>query len=1068
MAEMYKTATSELFIVDNSDTDWKVLQYLREWCQLSQRVDVATGYFEIGALLALGNEWQKVDQIRILMGDEVSQRTKRAFEAGLQAATARLDASLEAEKEQNDFLTGVPAIVDGIKSGKINCRVYHRDKFHAKAYITHARQAVVGSFALVGSSNLTYPGLTENVELNVRFGGTEAEVLQQWYEDHWNQAENVTPDILQTIERHVIEYPPFEVYAKALQKLLEGEELTDHEWEQNHSIMFPLLGKYQQDAYGALLKKARTYDGAFLCDGVGLGKTYVGLALIERLVERDRRRVALFVPKAAREPVWEAALSKYLSHLSDGYGTLKVFNHTDLLRKGPIARQIEQVKEQADVIVIDEAHHFRNTGTKGDDPNDPQSRYWAMHNLCGPREDGQPKQVFMLTATPVNNRLTDLQHMIELFSRQQPDHFRRLGIHSLTGHFRRMENALRQRSNATQNGDETDPPDTDMVEAEQILADDTLFQEVVVQRSRAYVRKSMETAEGDGNVTFPDRRPPQVAHYELKKVYGRLLDMVEQAFHNKEPLFALSIYYPWRHYKGDVEQVDKWLTGREGQIVRLIRTGFLKRFESSAAAFEASCWALLQKLLAWAEVHSETRGQKDRLEKWKLRHKDLLGYESNKQYELYAQAQEDEPDEDVVPPELLENVEKRSPDEFNIPEILADTYNDLDQIVEFLTELRKFKPRNDSKLQALIKLLRKDKVMSQHKVLIFTEFMTTARYLEQQLKEAGIDGVFEIDSQRASSDRRGETIRRFAPYYNGSSSAELREAGENEIRILISTDVLSEGLNLQDATRMINYDLHWNPVRLMQRIGRVDRRMNPEVEAMIIEDHPEQEEIRGKIEFWNFLPPDELNRLLSLYNTVTHKTLRISKTFGIEGKKLLTPDDDFDALRIFDETYEGQTTPVEAMRLELQNILKDNPGLEQKLDLLPGRVFSGKTHLKADTRAVFFCYALPAHDETATSDAGEETWTLQAGPVRWYLYNLVAEESAKENANASPVIDDPAAIHEVIRCAPDEARRCNIAQKTLSDVRKKVEKQIKNTYLKQVQAPLGAPKPKLIAWMELN
>src|SRR5207248_450923 len=166
---------SELFIVDNSDEDWKVMRYLRDWCQLSKGIDIATGYFEIGSLLGLDGEWQKVDQIRILMGDEVTRRTKATLTEGVRA---RLDASLEAEKEKNDFLAGVPAVVAALRAGKVQCRVYRKKKFHAKAYITHARMEVVGSFGLVGSSNFTFPGLTENIELNVRVSGPQVSVLQ--------------------------------------------------------------------------------------------------------------------------------------------------------------------------------------------------------------------------------------------------------------------------------------------------------------------------------------------------------------------------------------------------------------------------------------------------------------------------------------------------------------------------------------------------------------------------------------------------------------------------------------------------------------------------------------------------------------------------------------------------------------------------------------------------------------------------------------------------------------------------------------------------------------------------
>ena len=201
-------------------------------------------------------------------------------------------------------------------------------------------------------------------------------------------------------------------------------------------------------------------------------------------------------------------------------------------------------------------------------------------------------------------------------------------------------------------------------------------------------------------------------------------------------------------------------------------------------------------------------------------------------------------------------------------------------------------------------LLTKETLLKDRKVLIFSEFSDTARYLKKHLVEVGLKGVEQIDSGTHTGQKRVEVIRRFAPYHNGSSTPELAAGGLTEIRILISTDVLSEGLNLQDAARLINYDLHWNPVRLMQRIGRVDRRMNPEREAGLVADHPEVKAIRGKVAYWNFLSPDELDDLLKLYNRVTHKTLRISKTFGIEGQKLLHPKDDFEALKNFNHLDE--------------------------------------------------------------------------------------------------------------------------------------------------------------------
>ena len=216
-----------------------------------------------------------------------------------------------------------------------------------------------------------------------------------------------------------------------------------------------------------------------------------------------------------------------------------------------------------------------------------------------------------------------------------------------------------------------------------------------------------------------------------------------------------------------------------------------------------------------------------------------------------ADSDDEEADEDIVPPELLDRVVRLKPEEYDVDEILDETYLDLDQIIRFLSETRKFESRHDDKLQKLIRLL-KSKDLQGQKVLIFTEFADTARYLHRHLESAGIDGIEQIDS--ASKKNRADVIRRFSPYYNGSSSAKLAAAGHTETRVLISTDVLSEGLNLQDATRMINYDIHWNPVRLMQRIGRVDRRMNPALEARLKADHPSVASTRGTVALLE-LPP---------------------------------------------------------------------------------------------------------------------------------------------------------------------------------------------------------------------
>jgi len=1058
----------DLFIVDNSDADWKVLQYLYEWCDIARAIDIATGYFEIGSLIALDGQWQKLDHIRILMGDEVTPRTKRALLEGLKnRVTAILDSSIDHEKETNDFLTGVPAIVEAIRQRKIECRVYAKKKFHAKAYITHAKHAVVGPSALVGSSNFTHPGLTNNVELNVQLR-REVEALQDWYEEHWSGADDITPAILKAIERHTQDITPFEVYARSLQAYFLNHEVDVSEWERAHSKVFPVLADYQRDGYHGLMTRAERYGGALLCDGVGLGKTFIGLMLIERLVVHEKKRVVLFVPKAAREAVWESKIRKYIPDVLGGFLSFRIYNHTDLQRRSnrQIELELAQMREQADVILIDEAHHFRNTGIRGEE-GEHKSRYWHMFDIC------EGKQMFLLTATPVNNRLTDFQHMVELFSRRETAYFAdkgTLGIHSFPGHIRKLENQIekaavaKERELSRDAAPEQASDITDLAQSEEILREDQLFEELVVQRSRIYVKKSLALV--DGEVLFPQASAPKVIPYSVKQTYGKILSLVEDAFHKKKPLFSLAMYYPWEEYFiGDSATLEDpsmaMTTGRQKQVVQLIRTGFLKRFESSVYAFEASCRTLMKKLIAFYVIHAEEKTKElDRLEKWLIRNSDVTGFKRGASLTLFGEevsALELE-EEDVVEAEFFEHAfaKRLDEDQFDIPGLLADTRNDLETIADFLKELQQFEPKQDKKLQALIQLLRghlsglKDIVLQRNKLLIFSEFKDTARYLARQLKEAGFDDLVEIDSG-TPSEHREDIIRRFSPYYNDSSSPELERTKQKEIRILISTDVLSEGLNLQDATRLINYDLHWNPVRLMQRIGRTDRRLDPDVEAQMVKDHPELEKVRGNVQYYNFLPPDEINSLLSLWRTVTHKTLRISKTFGIENGKLLRPDDDYDVLKDFISQCEGTESKAEEMKLELERLFQENPALESRLRSLPTRIFSGKETLNPACTGVFFCYARPAKE----LDTGE--WTDEAGDVKWYLYEVESSE----------ITDDANRIFKLIHCTSDLPRVCRQDQKTLVEIREKMDKHLNKTYLRKLQAPVGV-KPSLLCWMELN
>jgi len=1029
---------TDLFIVDNGSTNVCVKKYLNEWCEISSQLDVATGYFEIGGLLEVDENWQKLEKIRILFGDEVTKRTKETIALAINTMLGRLNTSIEDEKDKNEFLLGVPAILEALVSGKIECRVYNSKKFHAKAYITHIKEEYHSGFAqtmnipkgyaLVGSSNFTKAGLTNNVELNVQFAN-DVDKLQEWYELHWNEAEDITDAVLKVIETQAKDYSPYDIYLRSMYELFKGREQSISDWEQNSSVVYKTLSQYQRDGYYNLIEIASRYKGAFLCDGVGLGKTFIGMMLIERFVKKERKKVALIVPAAARYAVWEATLEKYIPDLLGRFSNLVIINHTDLIRDNQQSL-MDDISNNIDCIIIDEAHHFRGRHT---------SRYRKLFDMIGA---GNNIQMFMLTATPINNSFLDLQHLIELFTQREDDYFKQppLGIHSLMGHFKKMEAAL---DKATE-GVSLATSDA-VVETDEIFRQDSLVNTLVVQRSRAYVKKSLNTTE-QSLVMFPTRTPPVVANYSLKKSYGRLIQHFIDSFYRKnkvtgieKPILNLAVYSPYDkpYFIGDKSKIDDMKLGRQMQVVNLIRQLLLKRFESSSVAFEETCVRILIRLLKFVRDYKE-HGNVREIDNF-LHRKELI-IEYAESIFIPDGMTLEEAEDDL--PDYIWNVEENLDlTDFDIKVMLEDTIGDLDVLSTFIDDIMSLSPDNDDKLMVLKDILKNNPNTKGKKVIIFTEYRATAQYIFNELREAGIARLFQIDGQ-TKVDRKN-VLQRFAPYYNDISPSEV----EDEIDILVSTDVLAEGLNLQDAACLINYDLHWNPVRLMQRIGRVDRRRNADIEKQLLDDKPNLIIDRDKVYFWNFLPPDELEKLLSLYRTVSKKTLRISKTFGIEGKQLLTPDDDFDALRDFNNAYEGVESSDEEIQLAYQSLLNDNPKYEETVSALPKKMFSGK--IRKEIKGMFFCYSLP--DKTS-----EGEWINESGICRWYLF-----DAATKN-----IFENPYDIWKQILTDKSEQRVVTISADEFCSIRKNIESHIKRGYLRSIQAPIGV-NPKLLTWMEL-
>lgn len=1022
-------------IIDNAG-DTTVLGALMKILPKAFQLDIATGYFEISSLLALGNSWREIEQIRLIMGDEISRRTRNLLVEELAKIT---DESIESYKEHDDTLTGLEAVREALKRRQLQIRVYDRAKFHSKCYLMRTRPPQLVNFGLVGSSNFTATGLTTNVELNLlTTDQLQLDALWQWFERVWKEAKEANAEVIKVINRHLQVFTPFEIWAKALYEYFLGREKPVTHWEEHESVVYPLLSKYQQDGYRTALAIAERWGGALICDGVGLGKTFIGLMLLEYHLQRGDR-VLLIVPHSARESVWESTLNRYLRpHYPVACEeNLRIHTHTEFEREGRIPQQkLDYYRDYYRVILVDEAHHFRTPSA---------NRSKVLRRLCG---GGTEKLLYFLTATPINNSLRDLYNLVNYIARDRPKYFAPLGIQNLRRHFaeaeHKLEDIILHRGGSA-----------DLASAAQdvdFLRTDRLLKALVIQRSRAYVKETER--QNSAAPVFPEREKPRVIPYSLKKVYTGLYDELRVAFDRDKHLLTLAIYNTEQFRKGEP---DEKLLNRDRQVIGLIRTLLLKRLESSYKAFEASLEDLLKKMAAFIAQHDP-----ERWEAWRTRHEpqwQIVQQHQRERSELEdREAAEEEGNEfdDVKAAEL-----DKSPDQYELDALLAAVEADMSLLIKLLEKVYRYlSPENDDKLLQLVNALQNDPMLRREKVAIFTEFRDTARYLWKELRARGLADVEEIDSTRKIN--REQVIKRFAPYYNCDED-ELPRYVNDQIRVLISTDVLSEGLNLQDARLIVNYDLHWNPVRLMQRIGRVDRRLNPDVEQRLGRSNP------VRVHVFNFLPPDELEDLLNLHHRISGKLLRISKTLGIESR-VLTPEDDYEALHLFNEKYEGQRNTEEELHLELERLRQEYPGLLERLPHYPKRIFSGKQADGKGTRGLFCCYRFPVVQRSTTpatplleekeehGSGSKKKGTEQRGDLRWY-FRVAATGEIWESDQLKEIAD-------VLRSSADTPRVTRATAEELKQWRKEIEQGPVARYLRDLQVPMGV-KPTLVCWMEV-
>ncbi len=1010
------------FILDNLDGNTVSLAF-KTLFQKADALDIATGYFEISALLELAGSWEHLREIRILMGDETSKQTREMLLKLLEKNSE----ALEKLKEKSLDLSALQHIELALREGRIKPRIAEKGKkFHAKLYLPKFAEHEMNS-AYVGSSNFTKSGLTQNIELNIKVRDAQYDELTTWFETLYQRGQDISADVLKELQRHTRDYTPFEIYVKALMELVGNREMSLSQWEQTQSILYPILDEVQREGYQRAVQIAEgssatsAWKGALICDGVGFGKTFIGLMLLERYLFQ-RKTVLLLVPSSARKSVWETNLNRF--NLRKRYGGRYVLlNHTDLIRRSESIQQtIELLKSAVDVVIVDEAHHFRNLNLK---EGERKSRSQVLYELT------ENKLVYLLTATPLNNSVHDVRRLIEYFSRRErQDYFAPIGIHNLNAEFRRLEKAIEEKMIARKLRlkSEIQPEgELDARAAEEALQESPIFNALIVQRSRAYARERL------GIDNFPKREKPIVKSYSLEKVYGDVFPQVLSFFDKKRLKLSFAVYNP-EQFKILKQSIDTERDNLQKQLAGLSRISLLKRMESSYVAFLNSLESLLRKNIEFMRLNAP-----ERFEQWRSANLFWSGIEERwKQQtrERLAEETGDEPDEDEVEDSFLDELdetEKLNPNEFDLQKMVPLVIADMDALTEFLSSgYERLGDATDDKFVELATLLKSHSIKSK-KALIFTQYRDTARYIFKRLKASGFKHVEQLDS--SSQKDREAIIKRFSPIYN-CSPEELDACLKNPIDLLVSTDVLSEGLNLQDASVLINYDLHWNPVRLIQRIGRLDRRLSIEKEQQLRRYNNASQTHGATMFIYNFLPPNELNRVLGLYENLSGKVLKISATLGIEGGYLVD-ETEVDTLRTFNLLYESQESVLEKLQMAFVKLCEDYPQVIDSARHFPKRIFSGKQSEKS--KGAFFCYRFPN------------------GIVKWYLHRESGE-----------ILEDKLdACFSLIQSTPETPRLVSLPPDVLYEQMREVEETCVARYLRDLQLA-SDQKPTLVCCMGIS
>ncbi|MDD4803505.1 MAG: helicase-related protein, partial [Syntrophomonas sp.] len=845
---------------------------------------------------------------------------------------------------------------------KVNIKSMVKPDFlHGKMY--HIRNSNETQKAIFGSSNFTVSGLglgnNPNIELNMEIDSErDRNDLLNWFNEIWNDdtglVEDVKDEVLKYLAQLYQENSPSFIYYKTLYHLFgdylveqQGGGLLDERIGFFDTQVWNMLFDFQKDGVKGAINKILKHSGCIIADSVGLGKTFEALAVI-KYFELLNHRVLVLCPKKLREN-WDVyRRNDTLNSLVDDHFAYDVLCHTDLTRDQGYSANINLATinwSNYGLVVIDESHNFKNDaeGKKDENGQLKYSRYGQLINEI--IKKGVPTRVLLLSATPVNNNLKDLRNQIYLITKGENNALAEtVGIKDIS---QTMKNAQTQFNNWA------DRKKNAQREARSLLEklDSSFFKlldELTIARSRKHIIDFYDISKVG---KFPDRRKPISLSpgIDLKKEFPSYDQLNKEISEYKLSLFKPSDYikdaFQEDYRKQELESGFNFRQAqREDYLIGMMKVNFLKRLESSIDSFRISMDRTIRKI---EDLEGRIKEYQD------------CADDSDTLEERLTALPDDEQDEDIVEANEKWQVGKKLKyhlGHLKLDKWLKDLQRDKAQLEYLYKVSNKVSVKRDEKL-ALLKKIIQEKVshpinswvepdnveVPNKKIIVFTAFADTAYYLYDALLDWVTNDLKLHIAVVTGGNRNNQTsfmpkgyknqsdfnqiLTNFSPVAKGRSKMP-KMPQDDEIDILIATDCISEGQNLQDADCLINYDIHWNPVRIIQRFGRIDRIGSRNQSIQLI----------------NFWPTDDLNKYINLKDRVEARMALVDITatgddnlldpgqienlieadLSYRDKQLLKLKDEVLDLEDMDENISLSEFTLDDFRIELLNFIKEN------------------------------------------------------------------------------------------------------------------------------------------------